>query len=187
MATAAPRRSPAIFRTSIFVLLVMGTVGVYLPRYLGLLSGGLHTNWRLVGVLPFGAGACIALRCAFAFAWTGVGTPAPFDPPRRLVVTGFYRYVRNPMYFGVALFGVGEWLLWGSDPKGALAYAAVFAIAVTLFVIFYEEPALGRKFPDDYPAYSQNVPRFLPRLRPWDPHPSKSATHTESRPNAANR
>ena len=78
----------AVARTAVFALIFMGTFGVYLPRYLGLLSGGLHQDWRLAGIVPLVLGTLIALRCAFAFAWTGLGTPAPFDPPRALVATG---------------------------------------------------------------------------------------------------
>jgi protein-S-isoprenylcysteine O-methyltransferase Ste14 len=157
----------AVLRTTIFALLFMGTVGIYLPRYVGLLNDGLHRDARLLGVIPFVLGLCVALRCAFAFAWTGHGTPMPLDPPRILVVTGMYRYVRNPMYFGMALFLIGEWLLWGSDVRGAVIYAVVFGVAVTLFVVLYEEPTLRQKFPKQYPEYCRNVPRFLPRLHPW--------------------
>lgn len=168
----------AVARTAVFALIFMGTFGVYLPRYLGLLSGGLHQDWRLAGIVPLVLGTLIALRCAFAFAWTGLGTPAPFDPPRALVATGLYRYVRNPMYFGMALFLIGEWMLWGSEPRGALIYSAVFAAAVTLFVIFYEEPTLRVKFADAYAEYCRNVPRFIPRLRPWDPPTTKNAAQS---------
>ena len=168
----------AVLRTAVFALLFMGTVGVYLPHYLGLLNGGLHRDWRLSGMLPLVLGTLIALRCAFAFAWTGLGTPAPFDPPRGLVVTGLYRYVRNPMYFGMALFLVGEWMLWGNDLKGMLIYLGVFALAVTLFVILYEEPTLRRKFAGEYTEYCQNVPRFVPLFRPGDPEKTKSAAQS---------
>jgi protein-S-isoprenylcysteine O-methyltransferase Ste14 len=120
-------------------------------------------------------GGFIALRCAFAFAWTGLGTPAPFDAPRRLVVTGLYRYVRNPMYFGMALFMVGEWLLWGNHLRGALVYLAAYGLCVWLFVMFYEEPTLRGKFPEDYRKYFGNVPRFVPRMTPWKPRPSDGA------------
>ena len=167
-----------MFRTAIFAMLFMGTVGIYLPRYLGLLNGGMHRDWRLSGVVPLCVGTFIALRCAFAFAWTGLGTPAPFDPPRGLVVTGLYRYMRNPMYFGMGLFLIGEWMLWGSDLKDSLIYLGVFAGAVILFVIFYEEPTLRGKFVDEYAEYCRNVPRFLPRLRPWDPTKTKSAAQS---------
>ena len=161
-------RAFAILRTCLFAVLFMGTVGIYLPRYFGLLNGGPHfTDWRALGFVPLILGALLALRCAFAFAWTGLGTPAPFDAPRRLVVTGMYRYVRNPMYLGMALFLIGEWMLFGSDPRGAITYLLVCAMSTWLFVKFYEEPTLRQKFPADYDQYTRNVPRFWPRLHPW--------------------
>jgi protein-S-isoprenylcysteine O-methyltransferase Ste14 len=83
------------------------------------------------------------------------------------------------MYFGMALFLTGELLLWGNNPQGAVGYIGVFAAAVTLFVLLYEEPVLRRKFPEDYAAYFRSVPRFLPRPHPWDPQKSKGATSAD--------
>ena len=165
----------ALFRTTVFAVIVMGTVGVYLPYYFGLVDARFHAGWRLIGIVPFVLGAYVALRCAFAFAWTGGGTPAPIDPPKVLVVSGMYRYVRNPMYFGMGMLLAGEFLLWAGNWRGALTYLAAFSAAVTLFTIFYEEPTLRRRFPQDYAEYFHNVPRFFPRLRPWDAAKTKSA------------
>jgi len=159
----------------------MGTVGIYLPHYLGLLNEPVHiTGGRGTGVLLLLLGAYIALRSAFSFAWIGQGTPFPLDPPRHLVVTGLYRHVRNPMYTGMAFFLIGEWLMFGSNLRGALIYFAFYAVAVTLFVHLYEEPTLRRKFPDEYAEYFRNVPRFIPRFDPWDPPQTKSATPSRS-------
>jgi protein-S-isoprenylcysteine O-methyltransferase Ste14 len=163
-------RVAAIFRTALFALIFMGTTGIYMPRYFHLLDGPFDTNdWRALGWIPLVAGGFIALSCAFAFAWTGLGTPAPFDAPRRLVVTGLYRHVRNPMYLGMAIFMIGEWLLWGSRFPNALIYLGAYAACVLLFVLLYEEPTLRGKFPENYREYFRNVPRFLPRIRPWQP------------------
>jgi protein-S-isoprenylcysteine O-methyltransferase Ste14 len=167
----------AVCRTCIFVVFFIGTVGIYLPRYLGLLSWGLHSGLRLTGAILLAVGAYVAIHCAFTFAWTGRGTPAPFDPPRQLVITGWYRYVRNPVYFGMALFLTGEFLLWGSNPRGALAYLVTFGVAATLFVLLYEEPVLRRKFPER--LFGRSVPRFLPRLSPWNPERSKGANSAD--------
>jgi protein-S-isoprenylcysteine O-methyltransferase Ste14 len=79
----------------------------------------------------------------------------------------------------MALFLTGEFLLWGSNPRGALAYLVTFGVAVTLFVLLYEEPVLRRKFPEDYSAYFRSVPRFLPRLSPWNPEKSKGANSAD--------
>lgn len=168
-------RMLALVRTGMFVLLFMGTVGIYLPVYMGLLRRPPALDARLLGALPLLIGGFIALRCAFELAWRGHGTPAPFDPPVHLVVSGLYRYVRNPMYSGMAFLMIGEWLIWGSDLKGAVTYLGVYATCVMLFVLGYEEPTLGRKFGEDYSRYRQNVPRFLPRLTPWRAEPAKIA------------
>jgi protein-S-isoprenylcysteine O-methyltransferase Ste14 len=99
------------------------------------------------------------------FAIDGRGTPAPVAPTERLVVTGAYRYVRNPMYLGVAALIVGQGLLLGQAVL--LAYAAIFVVAVTVFVHGYEEPTLAQQFGQQYQAYRSAVPRWRPRLRPW--------------------
>ncbi|MGZ4790075.1 MAG: methyltransferase family protein [Terriglobales bacterium] len=168
-------RAFALVRTALFALLFMGTFGVYLPRYLGLLHRTAALDARLLGVVPLLFGGYIALRCAFDFAWRGRGTPAPFDPPVHLVISGLYRYVRNPMYSGMALFMIGEWLIWGTEPKLALVYLAVYSVGVLLFVLAYEEPGLQKKFGDEYSVYRRNVPRFVPRLTPWTPPQPKGA------------
>jgi protein-S-isoprenylcysteine O-methyltransferase Ste14 len=165
-----PQRYWPVVRTSLFAAIFIAFFVVYLPwawairshpvRYAGM--GSL----RLLAVVLLLLGAYVALRCVFGFAWTGLGTPAPFDPPRKLVVSGFYRYVRNPMYIGAMLFVIGEAALLGSVLIG-LAYALIFGVCAGLFVLLYEEPTLRTKFGADYEAYCRNVPRFIPRLKPW--------------------
>jgi protein-S-isoprenylcysteine O-methyltransferase Ste14 len=106
------------------------------------------------------AGALLALWCVVTFVAIGKGTPAPFDPPRRLVVRGPYRFVRNPMYFGGALALAGAALFYQS--LLLLAYASIFLFAACLFVLFYEEPTLRRIFGTDYVSYCRHVGRWLP-------------------------
>ncbi len=89
-------------------------------------------------------------------------------PPQKLVVVGFYRYVRNPMYLGFLAGWTGLWVVFGRASKTALEVAAVTVIAVTLFVWLYEEPTLRRMFGAEYEDYCRNVPRWLPRLRAWN-------------------
>jgi protein-S-isoprenylcysteine O-methyltransferase Ste14 len=156
----------ALFKTAVFTLVVPGTIGVFLPRWLLSQQGRNQAlppiSWRWTGLLPLVAGACIYLACAWDFAVTGLGTPAPIDMPRRLVVKGPYRFVRNPMYVGVAWVVLGQALLFGSS---ALAiYIASFWTLAHLFVIFHEEPTLHRKFGAEYEEYCARVPRWLPRL-----------------------
>ncbi len=88
-------------------------------------------------------------------------------PPKRLVAVGFYRYVRNPMYVGFLTGWTGLWVVFGWATTMALEVAAVAVIAVALFVRLYEEPTLRRMFGAEYEEYCRNVPRWLPRVRPW--------------------
>lgn len=127
--------------------------------------GGLPA--QLAGALLAGAGGAVIANSFVRFAVEGVGTPAPFAPPKHLVVGGFYRFVRNPMYVAIAAAVTGQGLLLG-QPK-LFGAAAVGALPVAAFVRFYEEPTLARKFGTEYATYRRNVPRWLPRLTPWQP------------------
>jgi len=89
-------------------------------------------------------------------------------PPQRLVVVGFYRYVRNPMYVGFAAGWIGLWVVFGHANPVAIAVVVAVALGVHLFVVFYEEPTLRKKFGADYVEYCQNVNRWWPRLQGWD-------------------
>jgi protein-S-isoprenylcysteine O-methyltransferase Ste14 len=117
----------------------------------------------LIGLLPIVFGALVYLWCAWDFVFAGKGTPAPIDPPRALVVRGLYRKVRNPMYVGVMSILVGEAVIFESWKL--LGCGAVFGLAAHLFVVFYEEPTLKKKFGTAYEEYCQAVPRWIPRLR----------------------
>ena len=109
-----------------------------------------------------------ALLDSFArFALQGLGTPAPVLPTDRLVVTGLYRHVRNPMYVGVVTVVLGQGLLIGS--ARVLGYGVVLWLIFHLFVLGYEEPTLRRSFGTEYDRFCRNVPRWIPRLRPWRP------------------
>jgi protein-S-isoprenylcysteine O-methyltransferase Ste14 len=88
-------------------------------------------------------------------------------PPQRLVVVGFYRYVRNPMYVGFFAGWAGLWTIFGRFSWPALGITAVAIAGVAVFVLLYEEPVLRKKFGADYEEYCRNVPRWLPRLHPW--------------------
>ena len=140
-----------------------------LPGWLGFrieTAGAAH--WRWLAVVPSVLGFAIALRCVWDFGSTGRGTPAPFAPPQRLVVVGLYRYVRNPMYVGFALGWIGLWVVFGHANPRVIAAVAGVALAVHLFVLFYEEPTLRKKFGEDYEDYGRNVRRWWPRTRGWD-------------------
>jgi protein-S-isoprenylcysteine O-methyltransferase Ste14 len=111
------------------------------------------------------AGGAALLWCVRDFYVVGKGTLAPWAPPTRLVAVGLYRLVRNPMYLAVLALVAGTgW--WRGSPL-VLAYAAALAVAFHLRVRLHEEGWLARTFPEDWPAYREAVPRWLPRLRPW--------------------
>ncbi len=153
-------------RTVLFTILVPGTELVLFPLVVVLLDLGSRFDLgsaRYLGFVPLLVGLAIILRCFVDFIRRGHGTPAPFDPPRTLVVTGLYRYVRNPQYVAVVLVVVGEALL--TEMVVLFGYAAFFAIGYHLFVKYYEEPTLGRLFGEPYARYREAVPRWLPRRR----------------------
>jgi protein-S-isoprenylcysteine O-methyltransferase Ste14 len=136
-----------------------------LPPVLGFQSN--PASWRWVAAVPSVLGFAVALRCIWDFGRTGHGTPAPMAPPKRLVVVGFYRYVRNPMYVGFFAGWVGLWIVFGRATITAALIATSAVIAVGLFVRIYEEPTLERLFGADYDEYRRNVPRWIPRVTPW--------------------
>jgi protein-S-isoprenylcysteine O-methyltransferase Ste14 len=154
-------------KTLIFTILVPGTVTVYIP-YLLLTSANTAQRlplgaFRYFGVVLILIGAAFYFRCAWDFTFTGRGTPAPIDPPKKLVARGLYRFVRNPMYVGVVTLLLGEAILFGS--RALFVYAAAAFVIFNLFVVFYEEPVLRRKFGESYLNYCATVPRWFPRLK----------------------
>jgi len=141
-----------------------------LPPWLGFqINTANPAGWRWVAAVPSVLGFAVALRCIWDFGRTGRGTPAPVAPQQRLVVVGFYRYVRNPMYVGFFIGWIGLWVVFGRANALVIASAVVVVLGVHLFVCFYEEPTLRGKFGSDYTTYCANVHRWLPRLDPWNP------------------
>jgi protein-S-isoprenylcysteine O-methyltransferase Ste14 len=156
------------FRAIVYSSLFVAFLLIYLPA--GVLSGsGIGRpatigGAQIVGMIAAGAGAAIALWCISTFALSGKGTPAPFDPPRRLVIRGPYRFVRNPMYIGAALALAGAALFYRSTTL--LGYIGVFLLACHLFVVAYEEPTLVRSSGAEYEDYRHRVRRWWPHVRP---------------------
>src|SRR5262245_57666897 len=118
-----------------------------------------------IGVILIVAGVPGVVDSFARFALQGLGTPAPVAPPQHLVVTGLYRSVRNPMYVQVVAITLGPALRLGG--WRAIVYGAVFWLACHVFVLLYEEPTLKRTFGPEYEVFRANVPRWIPRLRPW--------------------
>ena len=163
------RRIAAILGSGVFLVIAPGTLAAYVPWMIS----RWHIAPPLLGFFPFRVigGLLIAfglpvLLDSFArFAIQGLGTPAPIAPPQHLVVTGLYRYVRNPMYVAVTSLIFGQGLLLGS--VGTLEYGLVVWLGFHSFVLAYEEPTLRDKFGDDYMAFRANVRRWWPRFKPW--------------------
>ena len=129
------------------------------PPFLG------FTPFRAIGIVLIVAGLLVLLESFARFALRGLGTPAPVFPTRQLVVSGLYRYVRNPMYVGVLCINLGQGLLLGS--LDVLIYAAIVWLAMHLFVVGYEEPTLRRRYGAEFDIFCRNVPRWIPRVTPW--------------------
>jgi protein-S-isoprenylcysteine O-methyltransferase Ste14 len=154
----------AIVKTLIFTVFVPGTVAGYVPwrlrRYAAPGSG--VEEWAAITVIA--VGIAIYLCTAFwGFAWLGGGTPAPIVPTEILVVKGLHRYVRNPMYIGVALVIAGQ--AWLFHSLRILIYVACMLMVAHLFVIFYEEPTLRKQFGNEYDRYRATVPKWIPKFR----------------------
>lgn len=156
-----------VLKSLLFTILVPGTVAVLIP-YLLLPPGSVVIptevgGSRLLGVLSIVLGALIYAWCVRDFALTGGGTPVPIDPPKALVSSGPYRFVRNPMYVGVILVLFGEALLFKST--ALLVYAGSVLFGFHLMVVLYEEPTLREKFGESCGRYRRAVPRWIPRIK----------------------
>ena len=153
----------------LFLVLAPGTVAGLIPYWL--------TGWRagepflgasilrVAGASLVLAGLASLLDSFARFIFVGLGTPAPIAPPTRLVVSGQYRHVRNPMYVAILVIVIGQSLVLGSG--ALLEYAALLWLFFHLFVVLYEEPRLGSRFGASYREYCRNVRRWWPRVEPW--------------------
>lgn len=155
-----------LVRAITYAALFIGFLLIYVPSRLLAWSGIVRPTTievqQIAGMVIGAAGAAVALWCISTFATTGKGTPAPFDPPRRLVIQGPYRFVRNPMYVGAGLALAGAALFYESLPL--LGYTGLFLLATHLLVVWYEEPTLRQTFGRDYEAYCGRIGRWWPRF-----------------------
>ena len=160
-------RARAIAGSVLFFFVAPGTVAGLVPWWI--------TNWHgepvlsrigaIAGAALLLGGLVVLVDCFARFALKGLGTPAPVAPTAHLVVSGAYRFVRNPMYLAVLAIIAGQAILFSSF--WLVVYGAAAWLVTHIFVIAYEEPALRRQFPADYAAYTASVGRWLPRLTPW--------------------
>ena len=161
------RRIAAIVGSAIFLVIAPGIVAGYVPWRIcrwhveAPLLG--TSSLRVVGVLLIAEGLSVLLDSFTRFALNGLGTPAPILPTRHLVVTGLYRYVRNPMYIAVVSLILGQGLFFGSVL--VLEYGIAVWVAFYLFVLIYEEPTLRKSYGPEYEEFCDNVPRWIPHLR----------------------
>lgn len=159
----------AIVGSAAFLVIAPGIVAGYVPwRICGwrVEAPLLKTSSsRIAGVLLIAAGLAALLDSFLRFALQGVGTPAPIFPTRHLVVSGLFRYVRNPMYVAVVSVILGQGLFFGS--VRVLEYGLAVLAAFYLFVLVYEEPILRKTYGGEYEEFCTNVPRWIPQLRPW--------------------
>jgi protein-S-isoprenylcysteine O-methyltransferase Ste14 len=166
-AEVSMKRALAILGSAIFLVIAPGTLAGYgpwaicgwrmAPPFFGFFP------IRMVGVLLIAAGLPVLLDSFARFAIQGRGTPAPVAPPQRLVVTGLYRYVRNPIYVAVVSLIFGQRLFFSS--VGVLEYGLAVWLGFFAWVPIFEEPTLRGKFGKDYEDYCARVPRWIPRLR----------------------
>lgn len=165
----SPRSIMPVVGSIVFLFAAPGLLGVFIPWYITgwhmyePLLGFELVRWLGGALILFGA---VILLDSFArFALQGRGTPAPIYPTATLVVSGAYRYVRNPMYLAVTTLIAGQGLLIGYLPL--LIYALAFGVVTHVFVLVYEEPTLRSTYGAQYETYAAHVRRWLPRLTPW--------------------
>lgn len=144
-----------------------GILLIYLPLWITRFRiPAAEPLWqRLLATVLIIAGILPALESVSRFIYIGRGTLIPVAPPEHLVVSGFYRYVRNPMYVGVLVALSGEAILFWN--KGIILEAVLGWVATSIFIRMHEEPSLTRRYRDEYLQYKRHVPRWLPRLTPW--------------------
>jgi protein-S-isoprenylcysteine O-methyltransferase Ste14 len=172
----------ALIRSAVIAALFVSLWLWLIPAWFARSSGGSLKAQQPLGAVLMALGGAIMIRCVFDFAWTGRGTPAPFDPPRHLVITGLYRWVRNPMYIGMGTCLVGEAILFPLIRVRMLILVGILWVFATGFVLVYEEPHLRRTFGAEFEEYRRSVRRWLPRASPYDPRPPRQSEDTDESP-----
>jgi protein-S-isoprenylcysteine O-methyltransferase Ste14 len=158
------------------VIILPGTVLIFMPSVILIATNNTRFSPELIDLsqLLFWLGFIFAVMGIFLAVWTvslftkfGQGTPAPWDPPQKLVIRGPYRFVRNPMITGVLFMLASEAILFQSWP--ILFWLMFFFLLNQLYFPIFEERSLEKRFGKDYLQYKKHVPRWIPRLTPWEP------------------
>lgn len=154
-----------ILKTIFFLIIMPGTVLLYVP--LKIVESSINIEFQLNFIrysafLFWGTGSYVSLWCVRDFISKGKGTPAPIDPPKKLVIKGFYKYIRNPMYVGILIILTGH-IVWFKSISLIVYFLVLFGF-FHLFVIHYEEPYLLKTFGEAYKNYKSQVPRWFPRI-----------------------
>ncbi len=153
-----------VYKSLLYLIVEAGVFALYVPLALLRTGPRIETGMIFFLAIPLWfLGGLIVLWCFWDFTFRGRGTPNPTDPPRELVVTGPYRYVRNPIYVGVAMIFMGHFLWFGY--WALLIYTFLALIGAHVFVVLYEEPTLKKRFGASYENYLRSVPRWIPKLR----------------------
>jgi len=163
------------------IIVLPGTVLVFVPAIILAVAHGANFSDQLatpervlfwLAFLPTAVSLGLAIWTVRLFMKFGNGTPAPWNPPQKLVIRGPYRHVRNPMITGVLFMLLAEAMLFQSWPLAT--WMGIFFMGNAIYFPLVEEKGLEKRFGDDYRTYKAHVPRWIPRLRPWIPHKSKS-------------
>ena len=152
-------------KTILYMGSMHGLFTFYLPYQLALLDYRLFDlgSFRYAAVPLWLIGTFVILWCSVDMVLRGLGTPAHFDPPKRLLINGPYRYVRNPIYLGALFVQLGYLIWFGSGIT--ISYFLFFVLAYHILIVFVEEPVLKKTFGAAYDEYSEHVPRWIPRFR----------------------
>ncbi|MDQ3004175.1 MAG: isoprenylcysteine carboxylmethyltransferase family protein [Chloroflexota bacterium] len=151
-------------KTLLYMGITHGIFTFYFPYHLALVDNRLFDLgiFRYLALPLWITGILIIIWCSLDIIRKGRGTPAHFDPPRELVITGLYRYVRNPVYLGALFVQLGYIIWFGSGIL--ISYFLFFVLAYHILIVFIEEPILRNAFGAAYDEYSKSVPRWIPRI-----------------------
>jgi protein-S-isoprenylcysteine O-methyltransferase Ste14 len=168
MNAARPQFLWAILGTLIYLLLLLPFFLIWIPYRILLSPEQIYVFdigvFRYLGLVPIALGVIIYVFCSLSFVFIGKGTPVPFTPTKELIVTGLYRFVRNPLYIAGVFVLTGEALLFQSI--GIFFYCLIMFKEFNLHVLM-EETQLADKFGKSYEQYRNSVPRWIPRLKPY--------------------